>query len=137
MRTLLLTLFLLPILAFSQVMTIDTLSVRYDQVSGVLQLWPASFDYTSVQIPTDGVSLAGVQVVWRDLTGTLTGAVRFGESIDKVNFALIAPGGIITTANGFLYLKEEDFAGKWLRIYYTKGGITGGDISFFAIIKKR
>lgn len=101
-----------------------------------------SADFVSNIVDFKDMPMGSVQLVWRNVTGVLTGEVKLYGSILHEDPSLFDGGEIdgavfsIGTANGNQLWSRDRLAFRYLQARYSKGGITGGTIDIVALGKK-
>ena len=100
----------------------------------------SNFDDATWNFIRNHVSAFGkvdVEIVWKDLTGTLDGTVQLQYSVNAANWSnipTISPF-VLSTANGSLMLSSEIIGGA-LNLLVTKNNITGGTLDATVVLKK-
>lgn len=89
----------------------------------------ASINTTSFHIAS--YPNVAMQVVWDSVTGTLNGTLQVQGSNNNEDWDDIGSVTNVTSATGNKIIEEKDTAIRYMRIKYTKVGITGGNLNVF------
>ena len=103
---------------------------------------PLTADFSSNIADFKDMPMGSVQLVWKDVTGTLDGqAILYASNLHE-DTAFFDGGEIdgaainIDSANGNQIWLRDRLAFRYLQVRFTKNGITGGTMDIVALGKK-
>lgn len=77
----------------------------------------------------------GIQIVWKNLTGTINSEVDFKVSVDKIHFDEISSSVSLSGASGNDCIPLESIYFPIIQVKVNKNSVTGGTISLYACFK--
>jgi hypothetical protein len=90
-----------------------------------------TFDFSTSQYKN-----VGIQIVWKNLTGTINSEVDFKVSIDREHFDEISSSVTLSGASGNDCIPLEYVFFPAMRVKINKNSVTGGTISIYAYFKE-
>lgn len=115
----------------------DSIEVRSKAVDAVVLInaVTAGADLNSSAVNTLNYRIVGVILNASTLAGTLNATATVQMSMDNTVWIDTSTTGTLDSANKVLDLSIKDFPGKYMRIRYAHGGVSGGTITAKYVLK--